>query len=80
VRSFRQELTLEDVIEFHAFASLGANRCVTNAVPLGCSLLLPVVTVNLAQTLNDFSRVLPSLLIMNYVATLMTSHTTKGLQ
>jgi hypothetical protein len=37
VRVFRQKFTLEDAIEFHAFAPLEALPCVTNDIPLGCS-------------------------------------------
>jgi hypothetical protein len=41
VRGFRQKFTLEDAIEFQAFAPLEARaRRVTNVMPLGCSLLL----------------------------------------
>jgi hypothetical protein len=50
VRVFRQESTLEDVIESHA-CSFEASMCVTNGIPLGSPLLLPVVTVNCVQTL-----------------------------
>jgi hypothetical protein len=46
--------TLEDAIEFHAFAPLKASRCVTNAIHLGCPLTLPVGTVNPVQTLKEF--------------------------
>jgi hypothetical protein len=49
---FRQKFTLEDAIEFHAFAPLEASRRVTNAIPLGCPLFLPVHTVNWVQTLK----------------------------
>jgi hypothetical protein len=49
---FRQKFTLEDAIEFHAFAPLEASRRVTNAIPLGCPLFLPVHTVNCVQTLK----------------------------
>jgi hypothetical protein len=45
VRVFRQKFTLKDAIELHSFASLEANRRVTNAIPLGRSPLLPVHTV-----------------------------------
>jgi hypothetical protein len=53
VRVFRQQLPLEDAIEFHAFAPLESS-CMhaTNDIPLGCSLLLPVHTVNCVQTLK----------------------------
>jgi hypothetical protein len=42
VRVFGQNFPLEDAIEFHAFAPLEASMRVTNGIPLGCSLLLPV--------------------------------------
>jgi hypothetical protein len=38
--------------EFHAFAPLEASRRVTNGIPLGCPLFLPVHTVNCVQTLK----------------------------
>jgi hypothetical protein len=38
VRVFGQKFTLEDAIEFHAFAPLEASRRVTNDIPLGCPL------------------------------------------
>jgi hypothetical protein len=44
--------TREGAIEFHAFAPLEALPCVTNGIPLGCSLLLLVDTVNCVQTLK----------------------------
>jgi hypothetical protein len=50
VRFFRLRFTLEGVIEFHAFAPIQAIRRVTNSIPLGCSLLLPVKAVNSVQT------------------------------
>jgi len=49
VRVFRQELALEDAIGSHA-CSLEASKRVTNDIPLGHSLLLPVGTVNRVQT------------------------------
>ena len=58
VRVFRQECTLDrnlhsrSAIEFHAFAPLEASKRVTNAIPLGCPLLLPVHAVNCVQTLK----------------------------
>jgi hypothetical protein len=52
VRVFRQKFTLEDAIGSHA-CSLQANMRVTNGIPLGSSLLLPVDTVNCVQTLKD---------------------------
>jgi hypothetical protein len=51
VRVFQQKFTLEDAIGSHA-CSLEANTRVTNGIPLGCSLLLPVDTVNFVQTLK----------------------------
>jgi hypothetical protein len=50
---FRQKFALEGAIEFHSFAPLEANMPVTNGIPLGGSLLLPVGTVNSAQTLKE---------------------------
>jgi Zn-dependent alcohol dehydrogenase len=47
---FDKKFTLEDAIEFHAFAPLEASsqasRRVTNGIPLGYSLFFPVHTVN----------------------------------
>jgi hypothetical protein len=54
VRVFRQKFTLEDAIGSHA-CSLEANTRVTNGIPLGSSLLLPVCTVNCAQTLKVYN-------------------------
>jgi hypothetical protein len=51
VRVFRQKFTLEDAIGSHA-CSLEANMRVTNGIPLGSSILLPVCTVNCVQTLK----------------------------
>jgi hypothetical protein len=51
VRVFRQKFTPEDAIGSHA-CSLEANMRVTNGIPLGCPLLLPVVAVNCVQTLK----------------------------
>jgi hypothetical protein len=48
----RQKFALEDAIEFHAFAPLEASRRVTDGIPLGSSLLLPVHIVNCVQTLK----------------------------
>jgi hypothetical protein len=56
VRAFRQELSLEDAIEFHAFAWLEASMRVTNGIPLGCPLLLPVGAVNYVETLKAPTR------------------------
>jgi hypothetical protein len=52
VRGFRQKFTLEDAIGSHA-CSLEANTRVTNGIPLGSSLLLPVEAVNCVQTLKE---------------------------
>jgi hypothetical protein len=52
VRVFRQKFTLEGVNGSHAFAPLEVSRCVTNGIPLGCPLFLPVHTVNCVQTLK----------------------------
>jgi hypothetical protein len=50
VRVFRQKFTLEDAIGSHAcslvFRAVQASRRVTNAIPLGCPLFVPVHTVN----------------------------------
>jgi proprotein convertase subtilisin/kexin type 5 len=51
VRVFRQKFTLEDAIGSHA-CSLEANMHVTNGIPLGRPLFLPVHTVNCVQTLK----------------------------
>jgi hypothetical protein len=51
VHVFRQKFTLDDAIGSHA-CSLEANMQVTNGIPLGCPLLLPVHTANCAQTLK----------------------------
>jgi hypothetical protein len=48
---FRQKSTLEDAIGSHA-CSLKASMRVTNGIPLGRPLLLPVRTVNCVQTLK----------------------------
>jgi hypothetical protein len=55
VRVFRQKFTLEDAIGSHA-CSLEASMRVTNAIPLGCSLLLPVGTAYHVQTLKAWDR------------------------
>jgi hypothetical protein len=54
-----QKLTLEDAIGSHA-CSLEANTRVTNGIPLGSSLLLPVHTVNSATTPKG-NRIRPAL-------------------
>jgi glucose/arabinose dehydrogenase len=51
VHIFRQKFALEDAIGSHA-CSLEASMRVTNGIPLGCSLLLSVHTVNCVQTLK----------------------------
>jgi hypothetical protein len=56
VRVYRQKFTLEDAIGSHA-CSLEASRRVTNGIPLGCSLFLPVHTVNCVQTLKASGHV-----------------------
>jgi hypothetical protein len=49
---FGRNLRSRSAIGSHAFAPLEASRRVTNDIPLGCSLLLPVHTVNCVQTLK----------------------------
>jgi hypothetical protein len=58
VRVFDRKLHSRDAIGFHA-CSLEASMCVTNDIPLGCPLFLPVRTVNCVQTLKDPSRRCP---------------------
>jgi hypothetical protein len=48
---FRQQFTLEDAIGFHG-CSLEVSMRVTNGIPPGHSLLLPVDVVNSVQTLK----------------------------
>jgi hypothetical protein len=58
VRVFRRKFTLEDAIGSHACsleANIEANMRVTNGIPLGCSLLLPVDAVNCVQTLKAYA-------------------------
>jgi hypothetical protein len=55
VRVFRQKFTLEDAIGSHA-CSLEANTRVTNGIPLGSTLLLPVCTVNCVETLKAICK------------------------
>jgi hypothetical protein len=55
VRVFRQKFTLKDAIGSHA-CSLEANTRVTNGIPLGSSLLLPVVAVHSVQTRKVWSQ------------------------
>jgi hypothetical protein len=52
VRVFRQRFKLEDVIGLPAFAPLEVCMRATNDIPLGWSLLLPVVTIHCVQTLK----------------------------
>jgi hypothetical protein len=52
VRVFRQKSTHDDAIGSHTY-SLEVNKRVTNGIPLGSSLLLPVDTVNYVETLKD---------------------------
>jgi O-acetyl-ADP-ribose deacetylase (regulator of RNase III) len=51
VRIFRLEVSLEDAIGAHA-SSLEASMRVTNGIPIGVSLLLPVGTIICVQTLK----------------------------
>jgi hypothetical protein len=51
VRVFRQKSTLKDAIGSHA-CLLEAYMRVSNGIPLGCPLFLPVHTVNCVQTLK----------------------------
>jgi SpoVK/Ycf46/Vps4 family AAA+-type ATPase len=51
VRVFEQDFALEDAIGSHA-CSLDANMRVTNGIPRGSPLLLPVGTVNYVETLK----------------------------
>jgi hypothetical protein len=66
VRVFRQTFALEDAIGSYAcsleanICSLEANMRVTNGIPLGSSLLLPVCTVNFVQTLKVPAQVATS--------------------
>jgi hypothetical protein len=39
VRVVRQEFTLEDAVEFHAFAPLQTSMHVAHVIPLGCPLI-----------------------------------------
>jgi hypothetical protein len=50
---FSTEIYTEDAIGSRAFALLQASRCVTNGISIGCSLHLPVHTVNCVKTLKD---------------------------
>jgi hypothetical protein len=49
---FRQKFTTEDAIGFPRLLASSSCMRVTNGIPLGCSLLLPVDTVNSVQTLK----------------------------
>jgi hypothetical protein len=78
---FRQKFTLEDAIGSHACsleANIEANTRVTNGIPLGSSLLLPVDTVNCVQTLKACGAVLlrlhniTSLIMGAYLQTVVT--------
>jgi hypothetical protein len=51
-RCSTESYTLEDAIEFHAFAPVEESKRETNGIPLGYSLLLPTDTINSAQTLK----------------------------
>jgi hypothetical protein len=51
VRAFRQKCTLDDAIRSHT-CPLQANMRVTDVIPLGWPLLLPVGTVHCVQTLK----------------------------
>jgi hypothetical protein len=53
VRVFERNLHSRSAIEFHAFAPLESSMRVTNDIPLGSLLLLPVGTVNSVQTRKD---------------------------
>jgi ABC-type multidrug transport system fused ATPase/permease subunit len=55
VRVFRRNFALEDAIRSHA-CSLEVSLRVTNVIPIGCSLLLPVGTVNSIQTLKVYAN------------------------
>jgi hypothetical protein len=58
VRAFRQKFTNEDAIGSQA-CSIGANMRVTNVIPLGRPLFLPVYTVNCVRTLKVDAAVEP---------------------
>jgi hypothetical protein len=54
---FGRNLHSGSAVQLHAFAPLEAlpSMRVTNGIPLGCLLILPIVTVNCAQTLKDLA-------------------------
>jgi hypothetical protein len=52
---FSAEVYTEDAIGSHA-CSLEASRRVTNGIPLGCPLFLPVHPVNCVQTPKEFEH------------------------
>jgi hypothetical protein len=58
--------------------SLEASKGVTNGIPLGCSLLLPVGTVNCVATLKGVRPGGTAPLTMDSATPLMTSHNTEG--
>jgi hypothetical protein len=58
VRVVRQKFTLEDAFGSHA-CSLEVDMRVINSIHLGCSLLLPVDTVNCVQTRKAFKQMCP---------------------
>jgi hypothetical protein len=60
---FRQKFTLKGAIGSHA-CSLQANKRLTNDIPLGCLLLLPVGTVNSVQTLKVSRSAHPRQLVL----------------
>jgi hypothetical protein len=64
VRVFRQQFTLEDAIGSHA-CSLEANTRVTNGIPLGFLLFLPVHIVKCVQTLKVRRQIRPTLQVVN---------------
>jgi hypothetical protein len=59
VRGFRQKVTLEDAIGSHS-CSLEPSMPMANDIPLGCSLLLTVGTVNSVQILKVLTQVVAS--------------------
>jgi hypothetical protein len=73
VRVFRQKFRLKDAIGSHA-CSLEANTRVTNGIPLGSSLFLPVCTVNCTQTLKGRSKMTFLLKIFVWRTPLKSTH------
>jgi hypothetical protein len=63
---FRHEFTLEDAIGSHA-CSLEAHMRVTNGIPHGCPLFLPVHTVNCVQTLKAKELLVQALTVIDFV-------------